>query len=250
MTNVRQKKVSAYAMCAWCGIRKPLPEMRHPSSSRGKTPTTCHSCRQSHPEQGWCDDHQAAHPIDAFPIARSRPIGRLNICHDAVALRHAQVRAKPHRTCMACGVERDSWFFRGGRNKSITCRPCEELNPALRWCLDCSCWLPLTDFYRTGVGGKWMESRCKPCGVANSHGVTRAHLARLTGSAEPKCGACGSDKELKIDHDHAHCPSQRGCVDCVRGYLCHSCNTAEGLLRTSVRARLLAEYMDRWSVSA
>lgn len=90
-----------------------------------------------------------------------------------------------------------------------------------------------------------MEARCKPCGVTNAHGVTRAHMIALTGHVEPQCGACGSRDQLKVDHDHAHCPSQRGCVDCVRGYLCHGCNTAEGLLRTAERARLLADYMER-----
>lgn len=75
-------------------------------------------------------------------------------------------------------------------------------------------------------------------------------MRRITGRDEPECGACGSHERLKVDHDHGHCPAQRGCRDCVRGYLCHSCNTAEGLLRTAERARLLANYMERFSVGS
>lgn len=241
----RSQKPTAFAMCAWCGARKPISEMRHPSSSRGKTPSTCHQCRTEHPDLGWCDDHASPHPIEQFPVDRSRPIGRMNICRDAVAYRAAQKRAKPQRRCVSCLRERDSWFFRGGRNKGAACRDCEDAHPGLRWCLDCDDWLPVSEFYRTGTGGRFMEARCKPCGIVNDHGVTRKYMIELTGSPEPHCGACGSTERLKVDHDHNHCPAQRGCRDCVRGYLCHGCNTAEGLLRTSERARQLADYMDR-----
>ena len=83
-----------------------------------------------------------------------------------------------------------------------------------------------------------------------THGVTREHMAKLTGDSSPACGACGgSGARLSIDHDHNHCPGERGCEHCVRGYLCQPCNTAEGLLRTSARARALADYIDRTALS-
>lgn len=241
----KRRKPTAYSTCAWCGEHKPLSEIRPPTMSRGKTPTTCHACRLAHPDQGWCDDHSCPHPITAFPVRSDRPTGRANICHAAMSYRASQRRAHPQRTCVSCQEARDSWFFRGGRRKCVACRDCEEANPGLRWCLDCATWLPLSDFYRTGPGGRCMEARCKPCGILNAHGVTRAFMVELTGSAEPVCGACGSTDRVKVDHDHGHCPAQRGCRGCVRGYLCHGCNTAEGLLRTPDRARLLADYMER-----
>lgn len=244
MANVRQKVASIHE-CAWCGLRKPIAEMRHPSSSRGKTPSTCHQCRVANPELGWCDDHQVPHAISEFPVDRSRPIGRLNICRAAVAKRAASKRGAPPRTCKSCSRELPSWEFRGGRNKAVACCECEAEHPDQRWCLDCAEWLPLSAFYRTGRDGKYMEARCKPCGIVNAHGVTRAHMVELTGQVTPICGACGSTENLKVDHDHNHCPAQRGCASCVRGYLCHGCNTAEGLLGSAERARLLADYMDR-----
>ena len=42
------------------------------------------------------------------------------------------------------------------------------------------------------------------------------------------CAICpnriGVVKNAATDHDHAHCPGRTGCRDCVRGYLCSTCN--------------------------
>lgn len=240
----RRSYPQAVAACAWCGERKPLALLRHPSSSRGKTPTTCHACREAHPDESWCDHHKKPHPRSAFPTTK-RPIGLLNICDDAAAYLAASRRDKPSRICPSCDVEQESWFFRGGRQKAHACRGCEARNPGRRWCIDCATWLPEARFNRSGLAGKFWEARCKPCATANDHGVTRAFLAELTGSETPSCGACGATDSLKIDHSHEHCRSARGCRECVRGYLCHACNTSEGLLQTSARVLMLAKYMER-----
>lgn len=44
------------------------------------------------------------------------------------------------------------------------------------------------------------------------------------------CQVCGSFERLTLDHDHSCCPTGRSCNNCVRGILCHKCNTAAGLL--------------------
>lgn len=63
-----------------------------------------------------------------------------------------------------------------------------------------------------------------------SYGITVERVRELlTGG----CDACGSRDRLVIDHDHNCCPtgrSPRSCGRCVRGALCHGCNTALGLL--------------------
>lgn len=240
----RRKPLSTKA-CAWCGQRKTIDQLRHPRSSRGKTPSTCHACRESHPDLAWCDFHKEPHPRAQFPTT-TRPIGVLNICDDAVAYKAASVRDQPTKDCPACSRTLESWFFRGGRMKRIICRECEDAHLGESWCVDCETWLAEDRFYRTGRDGKFLTTRCKVCRTASTHGVTMKFMADLTGGA-PNCGACGSTEDLKVDHGHDHCPSQRGCSECVRGWLCHSCNTAEGLLRTPERALLLAEYMRRVS---
>lgn len=219
--------------------------MRHPLASRGPTPSTCHSCRESHPDLGWCDFHGQPHERGKFTPRSDRPIGHDAICVLGTSEKASAKRELPPIACAACRVAKPSWQFRGGRAKSVTCRTCEDDHPDLRWCLDCAEWMPSGRFTPTGVGGRNLSSRCVPCRTANAHGVTVAQILSAQGSTVPECAACGSVDFLKVDHDHAHCRSATGCSECVRGYLCHSCNSAEGLLRTPERARLLAEYMDR-----
>lgn len=219
--------------------------MRHPLSSRGKTPSTCHACREANPETAWCDFHRAVHPIAEFPV-NDRPIGIENICRQANSHRVSIRRGHAPIECVSCGSVGDSWNHRGGRAKSPTCRDCEALHEGQRWCLDCASWLDHSNFNRTGVDGNFWTVRCKPCRVANNHGVTVAQLLERQGTEKPECAACGSTEFLKVDHDHRCCPAQCGCSKCVRGYLCHECNTSEGLLRTSDRALKLATYMQKY----
>lgn len=232
--------------CAWCGQRRPLQEMRHPLSSKGKAPSVCQRCRDENPDMGWCDVHQVPHPRSAFTVV-NRPIGINNICKAALSARASEKRGHAPITCVSCGSLLGSWNFRGGQQKSPTCRECESDHAGERWCIDCASWLPEDRFHRTGVGGKFWTVRCKPCKIANNHGVTIVQLLERQGVSEPECAVCGSKEELKIDHDHRHCPAQCGCAQCVRGWLCHGCNTAEGLLRTPQRAIALARYMSSYS---
>jgi hypothetical protein len=60
------------------------------------------------------------------------------------------------------------------------------------------------------------------------------------------CNACGSLDNLVIDHNHDCCPNSNSCGNCIRGVLCGNCNTAEGLLGSSIeRVEMLLAYMKR-----
>lgn len=246
----KPKRAVRMAECSWCGERKPIDEMRHPQSSRGPTPSHCQSCRDAHPDLAWCDFHGEPHDRSRFTPLPSRPIGVGAICVQAESQKASAKRALPPITCVACHEAKPTWEFRGGRSKSVACRACEDARPDERWCLDCAAWLDRALFTPTGRQGRFLSARCVPCRTANAHGVTVAFVLEMQGSSEPECAACGSQDFLKIDHDHAHCPTASGCKECVRGYLCHSCNTAEGLLRTPQRVRLLLAYMERVSSRA
>ncbi|MHB8490621.1 MAG: endonuclease domain-containing protein [Solirubrobacteraceae bacterium] len=41
-------------------------------------------------------------------------------------------------------------------------------------------------------------------------------------------------RRLSVDHDHACCPGNRSCGNCVRGLLCSRCNNVLGSMRDSV----------------
>lgn len=246
----KPKTEQRMADCAWCGERKPLSLIRHPNSSRGKTPSTCQACRDSHPGEAWCDFHGRPHPRGHFTPRPDRPIGVDNTCIKAQSFKASQVRDLPPIACASCRTFQPSWNFRGGGRKSPNCRSCEAAHADRRWCVGCSEWVPTTMFARTRVDGKFWTIRCRPCRTAHVHGVTVAFILDKQGSSVPECACCKSQDFLKIDHDHDCCPTATGCKRCVRGYLCHECNTAEGLLRTADRARLLASYMERVGMTA
>ena len=58
------------------------------------------------------------------------------------------------------------------------------------------------------------------------------------------CQVCGSFNRLTVDHDHSCCPTAKSCSNCIRGILCHKCNTAAGLLDDDVNRMIaLASYI-------
>lgn len=233
--------------CPWCSERKTASQMRYPGILKGAAPPACAACREAHPDQSWCSFHEKPHPAGRFRLYGGGRPGYFYICRDAQALKAARTRGKAQRVCKSCGTSHESWFFRGGRNKSAVCRHCEDERPEERWCVGCDAWLPKSAFTVSVARGRFHAARCKPCHTANAHGTTVAEILRIQGVAQPECASCGSAKDLKVDHNHDCCPTQfsNGC--CIRGYLCHECNTAEGLLRTAKRARQLARYMSRWA---
>jgi hypothetical protein len=239
------RKPARLYVCAACSGRKLIAAMRHPESNKGKALATCQTCRDEHLAESWCTFHNSWHAVERFTAYKNGRPGYDRMCVAAHSYRMSQKRQQPNRMCTSCKRTHESWFFKGGRQKAVVCRDCEDANPGHRWCVDCEEWLPTADFTRTGANGKFHAVRCRMCRAAWAHGTTVREVLRIQGVAEPECAACGSKCDLKIDHDHACCPTGQSCGECVRGYLCHECNTAEGLLRTVDRARALAEYMER-----
>lgn len=229
--------------CAWCGRLKPSAEMRNVGSSRGPCPSTCRLCRDAHPGERWCDFHHEPHPVAAFNAYPGGRAGYYNTCISACSYLASVRRDHLPITCPTCRIERQSWFFRGGGNKTISCRECEAAHPDQKWCPGCEVWLPLAEFTRSGKEMRSYARRCRPCRAAHTHGVTVAEILTKQGSTRRECAACGGSEVLMVDHDHNCCDGEVGCPRCVRGYLCRSCNRAEGFLRTPERALALARYM-------
>jgi len=52
---------------------------------------------------------------------------------------------------------------------------------------------------------------------------------------EGKCGICGIVMiRPDVDHDHSCCTGRKSCGKCIRGILCHKCNTIIGLAQDSI----------------
>lgn len=68
--------------------------------------------------------------------------------------------------------------------------------------------------------------------------------------AQGGCAACGASetdgKYWHVDHDHSCCATQASsCGKCIRGILCHGCNTALGNVHDDPeRLRALIRYLE------
>lgn len=69
--------------------------------------------------------------------------------------------------------------------------------------------------------------------VAQTYGLTTEQMSTLKRGVP--CEACGDRLANRVDHDHV--------TGEFRGFLCHGCNAAEGLLGTPERAISLSAYM-------
>jgi hypothetical protein len=68
---------------------------------------------------------------------------------------------------------------------------------------------------------------------ARRHCLTYERYTELLAASGGACTICGSDRNLRIDHDHRCCPGPDSCGECVRAIVCHSCNIAVGLFGDS-----------------
>lgn len=131
--------------------------------------------------------------------------------------------------------------WKGQRPKTFTCHLC-GLEKSL---------LNMSGSRRQRSDTKW----CKDCGRDSPkvkrfaiYGVTPDRYDR---AMEQGCEICGRvGVSLHVDHDHSCCDQRGGsaatCGNCVRGFLCGSCNRAIGLLRDDTKALARAiDYLNR-----
>ena len=84
------------------------------------------------------------------------------------------------------------------------------------------------------------------------HGLTVEQYENILASQDYSCAICrsaspGGKGNWHIDHDHSHCDGSYSCGECVRGLLCHSCNSALGSFEDDPRILLSAiEYLENW----
>lgn len=82
-----------------------------------------------------------------------------------------------------------------------------------------------------------------------NYNLTEHAFTQMLDSQDGAC-ICGTHIDVAsayIDHDHACCPREGSCGQCVRGLLCRNCNTALGLLKDDPNSALaLANYLMRF----
>lgn len=91
----------------------------------------------------------------------------------------------------------------------------------------------------------------------SKYGLDEDSYQAILAAQDNKCAICkreglnASEKELAIDHDHACCPGNRSCGECVRGLLCQVCNQALGMFQDSEEILLSAiQYLKNSQLNA
>lgn len=67
--------------------------------------------------------------------------------------------------------------------------------------------------------------------------ITQERYDQMLEDQDNRCAICQrteTSKAWSIDHDHACCPEQSSCGECVRGLLCSNCNSAIGLFGDNI----------------
>lgn len=118
-------------------------------------------------------------------------------------------------------------------------------------CSGCRSWFGLADFTSNRSSRDGLNQRCRRCcALQKLLSRYRMSLAAYAGLLESQggCAVCGGDndgKALCVDHDHACCPGDRSCGQCVRGLLCGACNRSLGLMSDDPnRLRAAADYLE------
>jgi len=140
------------------------------------------------------------------------------------------------RTCTKCNLEKDLDLFAKGRNykdgRRGICKRCHTDY--------------VIDYYNKNPEKKKLKNAMNSGNDANwkRHHIPQEKYLKMLSKYDNKCYACKERLATNIDHDHGCCPGNRSCGKCVRGILCHNCNTALGLMKDSKEdLKKLIEYL-------
>jgi hypothetical protein len=140
------------------------------------------------------------------------------------------------KICVKCGIEKEIDLFAKGKSykdgRRGTCKRCHTDY--------------VINYYNTNPDKKAEKVRMNTYYKPNwkRHNITKQRYEELVALYSGKCHSCHDNVATNIDHDHSCCPGSTSCGQCVRGLLCHQCNSALGLLKDNVDAILkLANYI-------
>jgi hypothetical protein len=131
------------------------------------------------------------------------------------------------KTCIKCAEVKELELFAKGKNyvngRKNTCKACHTAY--------------VTQYYKDNPDQYKAQlarsSMYRPSW--KRHGLTEDKYNELLAKYDGQCHACKVIPALNVDHDHNCCDKMFSCGKCIRGLLCHHCNTALGLMKDSVQ---------------
>lgn len=136
-------------------------------------------------------------------------------------------------TCKTCGEEKPrSEFYKhpSGTGRRIHCKKCLSAKKRMRYQNE-----PVFREKAKRHQREWRKRHPMVQGLRR-HGLTMEDYEQLLAAQDGGCGACGrtepggGNQRFHVDHDHDCCSGDYSCGRCIRGLLCHWCNTALGLI--------------------
>lgn len=140
--------------------------------------------------------------------------------------------------------------MRGAEKRYFTGTPCRhghiaERYRATRSCVMCAA-IRAAD-WQSKNRRKYLDAQGESRRV-RLYGISHDRYAAMLADQGGGCAICGGlngKRRLSIDHDHACCPGERTCGECVRGLLCDACNHGLGKFRDDpVLLRKATEYLE------
>lgn len=208
-------------------------------------------CRRQISAYGYCSGHrqQFAAGKDLTPLTdRKRRLGCAfpDCSREHYAKKFCQYHARQLRDGKSM-TPAPRW--RAAASWKTSAEKRTDVETGKRWCTACMRYLPPPSFgVNNGTSDK-IDHRCMKCAGLARFNITSLEYEKLLESQEGVCKICrltnAGGRSLAVDHDHECCPQQmKSCGNCIRGLLCHSCNTAIGHLRDSAElCSRAAEYL-------
>jgi hypothetical protein len=140
------------------------------------------------------------------------------------------------RTCTRCSEEKDlELFAKGAKYKEGRRNVCKACHAAY-----------MARYFEDNPDQKQavLVRQRKNYRNWKKHKLSEESYLELFNKFNGKCHSCQENDSISLDHDHSCCDGALSCGSCVRGILCHNCNTALGLLKDSPeRVQKLLEYI-------
>lgn len=192
-------------------------------------------------------------PLEAFNADRSRKDGRHPYCKPCKRA-GGKPRAKSvvlevpdgYKRCTKCREARPFALFEGFARSPDKhhprCRDCRRLSRKAYYQKNKE---KIADYFKN-----YREDALRE-GIDYSrrsrYNLTSVQYEHLLEEQGHVCSGCGDPGAGNVDHDHACCPGNRSCGECVRGILCRDCNWVLGAVKDNPEILdALAAYLVRW----